>query len=499
MDKTLCLPVLWHLALWLAVAAWAGGTPGAATPAERVAQKLAGSHWYKISILGHHSGYGAHTMRPVILDDGTAGLETTEQTFIRISVGGAGPVDMRMTQVRRYDAQLVLLSTKLRSDQGGRQEETQAIRTGDSLQVTRKTPAGERIDTFELPAGAPNEMCVPLALVDGELAVGWNCSFVSFDAEMMALDTIEVEIVGEGEEPEPYWEMWAQSGTLGMHTLSHLRKDGVVVRQEIPGLMQLAMVRVSEEEAVEGISPLLIESSIPVPANIVEPAQILQMTLAVSTLEGEITELVPATARQQVARRPDGSAQVVVNAQPTPQVILDSLPVTSPELQAYLQPTDLTQSADPRIINKAREIVSERANAWQAARELARWVFRNVRKMESEPRQMSALEIMDTMAGDCTEHAVLYGALAQAAGLPVRMVAGIAWQGGSFHYHAWNEVHVGEWVEIDPTWGQMQVDGGHIRLAHGAFDTVSVSRMSLNAGRSLGMLSIELEDYRLRE
>lgn len=44
---------------------------------------------------------------------------------------------------------------------------------------------------------------------------------------------------------------------------------------------------------------------------------------------------------------------------------------------------------------------------------------------------------------------------------------GIAYHEGAFYYHAWPAVHVGRWVEMDPTWGQPLVDATHIRITEG--------------------------------
>jgi transglutaminase-like putative cysteine protease len=57
--------------------------------------------------------------------------------------------------------------------------------------------------------------------------------------------------------------------------------------------------------------------------------------------------------------------------------------------------------------------------------------------------------------------------LARAAGLPAKIMVGIAYHEGAFYYHAWPAVHVGRWVEMDPTWGQPLVDATHIRITEG--------------------------------
>jgi len=77
--------------------------------------------------------------------------------------------------------------------------------------------------------------------------------------------------------------------------------------------------------------------------------------------------------------------------------------------------------------------------------------------------------VLDSMAGDCTEHTLLFVSLARAAGLPAREVGGVAYTSldpSLFGWHAWAEVHDGrQWVTIDPTWHQVYVDATHVTFS----------------------------------
>ncbi len=81
----------------------------------------------------------------------------------------------------------------------------------------------------------------------------------------------------------------------------------------------------------------------------------------------------------------------------------------------------------------------------------------------------SALEVLEQRRGDCNEHTVLFTALARAAGLPTRIAIGIVWSDEleGFYYHAWPEVHLGDWIWMDPTLGQPVADATHIKLLNG--------------------------------
>ena len=62
---------------------------------------------------------------------------------------------------------------------------------------------------------------------------------------------------------------------------------------------------------------------------------------------------------------------------------------------------------------------------------------------------------------------MLYVALARALGLPARTAAGVVYVRGRFYYHAWPEVWLGQWVAVDPTFGQFPADASHLRFVVG--------------------------------
>ena len=86
-----------------------------------------------------------------------------------------------------------------------------------------------------------------------------------------------------------------------------------------------------------------------------------------------------------------------------------------------------------------------------------------------------ALEVARTPEGDCTEHAVLVAALGRAAGIPTRVVDGLAYAPGFagrdqvFVPHAWTQAWVdGRWQSFDAALDGF--DAGHIALAIGDGD-----------------------------
>lgn len=149
------------------------------------------------------------------------------------------------------------------------------------------------------------------------------------------------------------------------------------------------------------------------------------------------------------------------------------------------------QIEHPNIKKKAREIVGDEPDSWKKAMRIYEWVFASVKK-DIVPSLPTALDVLETMEGDCNEHTMLYTALARAAGLPTRMAIGIVWSDefNAFYYHAWPEAYAGRWVWLDPTLGQPIADATHIKLISG--DLMSWWRIAPFMGNiKLNVIDIE--------
>ncbi|MDD2889106.1 MAG: transglutaminase-like domain-containing protein [bacterium] len=135
----------------------------------------------------------------------------------------------------------------------------------------------------------------------------------------------------------------------------------------------------------------------------------------------------------------------------------------------YLEPTTFIQSKDKRIIKQAKEIVGFTKTPWKKVVKLTHWVSENVKDMPTVTIP-SALDVLNTMEGDCGEHSILFAALARACKIPADVVVGIVYTQDGFYYHAWNKVWVGRWVEVDPTFDEPIADAAHLILAEGGLE-----------------------------
>ncbi|MGD9498102.1 MAG: transglutaminase family protein [Armatimonadota bacterium] len=465
-------------------------------PSSEELERLVGTQWYSVRVMGQPNGYACIQTDLV---DGAEGarLRVTEDLRIMISLGGR-ELEASKSQVTVYDALLRPASIELVKDELGRASRLSARLEGETLIVRTGSPEPggppPKVQQIAVPADLTSDLVIPIRLLRGELDVGDRFELRVYDPEVEVLDRHIVSV----ERRESLGDtdtlvINARSEALGVEVLSWIDGAGVLLRQTVPGLMELTLERVTEEEALASLAPFEIKSQIPVAEHLPLVRSLREVTLRVRRTIGSAVELIPATGRQRVVAEADDA--VVTIARERPPQESPSLPIGAEELAPYLQPTKHVQSDHPRIVQTAREVIGAETDAWAAAQLLCTWVHERMGKVSSEPRPITALEALEEMQGDCTEHAILLAALGRAVGLPTRLVTGLAYVGGKFGYHAWTEVYVGRWVEMDPAWGEITADAGHLVIYSTALDEASYARASLATGRTIGAIEIDLLGY----
>jgi tetratricopeptide (TPR) repeat protein len=174
-----------------------------------------------------------------------------------------------------------------------------------------------------------------------------------------------------------------------------------------------------------------------------------------------------------VAARRGGEAQKAIE-----------LPVKDPAFAEYLKSSS-EFAADQQVKDQARQIAGDDRDAWSVAHKLADWTHKNLEW--KHVANANAAQTFATREADCSEFSALFVAMARSLGLPSRMVSGLAYSGNSFGGHAWVEVWVGKWIELDPTWGTDFVDATHIRNS---------SNNALVTSAALNLIELEVVETR---
>lgn len=146
-----------------------------------------------------------------------------------------------------------------------------------------------------------------------------------------------------------------------------------------------------------------------------------------------------------------------------------TLPIKNERFAEYLAASDGIEVDDRQIQAQARAIISTETNAYVAACRLRAWVsdYVSADNIEAASVPISAEATLRSKSGAAVHSAVLYVALARAAGIPSRLVAGLQYTtDGCFTDHIWAESFVGDWIAFDPTSASDYVDATHIKLIH---------------------------------
>ncbi len=201
--------------------------------------------------------------------------------------------------------------------------------------------------------------------------------------------------------------------------------------------------------------------------NILKSTRVESLKLKVSTKQpgviARVKEDLSKFAWQKVEPNVTESSLVFTSHERRiPEKLTVKLPVKGVDLEPYLKATYRINSNSPEIIQLAKEIAGKDRDGRSIARKIGAWTFEN---LQWKRVSSTSVQTLASREADCLEHAELYVALARSLGLPARVVSGAAFSEGSFGAHAWVEVYLGQWVEIDPTWGLSEyVDATHLRF-----------------------------------
>ena len=251
-----------------------------------------------------------------------------------------------------------------------------------------------------------------------------------------------------------------QHENIGLKGRARVLEDGTMLEMTLGPQLNL---RLQESTAAQSnVGGLDVGTAGIVPDRRIEDAHLLkEITLEVKTPPG--LEL-PVRGQRLESQCKGGACRVIIRARPGGIV-------SEAGRKAALVSSHAIDSGHISIKQKANTVVAGTDGAVRIQR-LVEYVYTSLKKRLAT-NLPSASMVLKQGFGDCTEHTWLFVALSRALGVPARPVYGLAYVAegpkGRFAYHAWAEVELdGRWVEVDPTWGQIQADVTHLRLGEDA-------------------------------
>ena len=269
-------------------------------------------------------------------------------------------------------------------------------------------------------------------------------TLTSYDATVSLLGWEKVKV--EGEEVRAFH---LKTVFKGIEVHGWVDETGSIVKELSPLGLTVQKERVGKR-ATDFFDARLF-SSIETTGKIDDPRHTSSLTVRIDAKE----DLKKVLARYHDVK--DGL--LVVSAGRSARLVL--------EPAQYLAASAFVNSDDVQIRAALRSILGDRRTDRDKVAAIQEWVHKTVKKAPTFSLP-TAKDVFVKRVGDCNEHAVLFAALARAAGIPCAVASGMVYATDGFYYHAWNLVHIeGAWVPVDSTFGQFPADPTHIVLAVG--------------------------------
>jgi len=480
--------------------------------AEAALSLAPGTNFYTLSMGGRTVGQA--TSR---LDTVPDGFELEDLMTLELPALGQTGVAVARTRVRLSPA-LVMQGFLFSLDsEVGRFEAEGILGPDTTLAVTIRSGGSEQRLSFRMAQPPVFASVVPIRVAVGEgLDVGDRFRLPVFDPTSMGTRTVEVRVLehdtlvvpdsaaldpGTGRwspahyDTIPAWRVAEAFG--GISVESWIDEDGRILRAASPlgfsmEKTEYELARQAQEDArlasatdTGAGSDVILSTAVQSNVDLGKVEQYEELRFVLSgvdlagfQLDGGRQRLIGDTL---IVRRESWDA-------------LDpgyELPYPRMDLREALEPEPLIQSDDPRIVERARQLTARRSQWRQNPKQVARTLTLSVYNMLEKSITFSvpnAVQVLEAQRGDCNEHTVLYVAMARSLGLPARTAVGLVYVDGAFYYHAWPEVWLGDWVAVDPTFGQYPADAAHLRFVSGGL------AQQVEIVRLIGNLDIDVLD-----
>lgn len=335
-------------------------------------------------------------------------------------------------------------------------------------------------------------------LVTRNLKVGWSLSGQALDESEASVQPFTMKVVEKAAlDGRPAFRVEQVLGPL--RTDMWIAPDGTFLKSTTEPI-KASLIRTTKDEAIElpdGTVDIFSSGMFQVARGIPGGAQLDRIVVRLSGRSGTRPPFLTGRG-QRVRKKNKSSVELELIAQ-DPPLKRTLRPVKGKKTKAYLQATPYEPLKDPRLVAVVDKVVGDERDAWAAAKRINRFVHRHIETKNLAKAFATAIEALESKEGDCTEHAVLFSALAKIAGIPTRLVTGLVYVGpgrGMFGYHEWVEVHLGgRWVPMDPTFGQDVADPTHIKFTEGLSDEAGLRDAGLVAATLIGDLKLEVVEY----
>jgi len=383
-----------------------------------------------------------------------AAVQVSETVLLRLSFRG-DRFSILSSQHAWADSNMDLIASAGSMDLGGGQWETRVRRVEKGVYEREQVMAGSTTrDRVHVPAGTLVSDVLPLYLARTPFEQGNRLNLDLFNLMLGQEFPVTLQYLGDTESGRlftvSYW---------GMEERFWIDDSGMVTREDMSLGVQARPPGPEDREGRLALEGILSQTAVP---GIGVPADLDRLDKAVVVLEGTMRP-PPESRWQKVAR--GGDRVLVTLTKPTIPP-----PDRRQPLTGAVPGDDFGLDLDsPRIRELASGITASVDDPWEKALAVGQWVYEELGKSMVEC--FSALQVLETGEGECQSHSLLAVSLLRSAGLPARFAYGVVYlpDRHAFGFHTWVQVHLGEWIPMDPTLGDFPAGVDHLTLAVGGY------------------------------
>ncbi|ACM18915.1 transglutaminase domain protein [Geotalea daltonii FRC-32] len=433
-------------------------------PIPRLQGPPLGERWFSISMNGERVGF-AHTNVLETAD----GFELFSEGSVKLKVMAVSR-ESSSRENYRVGKDLALKSFQVEQTIDGSPMKVKGVVEGKAIKVVIESAGNMKNKSLKvkkkiLPPPALNFYPPMQGAVPGKT---YNVQML--DVEGIKVKGVEIKVIGQETLPGGVKALHVQNDLypfvdndiwldLSGNTLKEsVRDEMILTRAEDALTVQnfIADAAMARKDLILDFSLIKVEPPLS------DPEKLQRMAATFSGFPPEFP--LYRDARQQATREEDGTiafkttkALTVKNANGTQD---------QSALGTFLEATARIPVDNGEIAAKAKEIAAGEQDRLKIVEKLTRWMATEVKGLAMDSRP--PLETMKIGEGNSQSHALLYVTMARAMGIPSRFVSGLAYiKGKGFLYHCWAESYLGEWLAVDPTFGQLPVNASHIKLVEG--------------------------------
>ncbi len=321
---------------------------------------------------------------------------------------------------------------------------------------------------------------------------GVNLQVIRTDAERLGQ-----ELIREGNLNEVYTKYSDKINIFPNTDLYTWRDEYGVAVKEYTSLLDMSQVEVHEDQILDITSnfDVFSESLIRVNKSISDPDSVSRVMYKINMENMDANNFFLEDEFQKVILVRDNAVYLKVEAEEYGNYKF-VYPVKKDGYEKYLKSGPFIITDSKAVKDIAEKLCTGEDDAFKIAKKMNEWVYDYITDKSFALDFAGSVKVLETKAGDCTEHSVLLASLLRAAGIPAKIVVGLVYTNDpadAFVYHMWVKAFVGKWINLDPSLPYKNFTPLHIAIAQSPLNNISArSELLINVINSFSRMDIEI-------